>query len=326
MIQQQINQQTLSAFEALCFALSKLEWDYQKDSSCLQVVSTVWGDDIPMEIKVTVDGENQQVLLYSKIPFEVKENNEANIAIALSMINTNLEYGCFKYGLKQKEVYFQLVCRLDGCEMSVSAFEQVLAYAVKVIDNYNDKLLLLADELMTLDEFTVFLTELIEKEGKQEKEEIQSKDTENAESIFREVCNVAGLKTSDYTVDNDGLSVGFTVTGEDLPMDITVKVDKDNQIISITSPMPYKISVDNRVVCAVAVCAVADKLGSGNFDYDIINGIITFRVTAPFRDCVVAQEMIENMVVYASKKTDDYNDRFLALDKGFLKLDDFIDQ
>ena len=326
MIQQENSQQAQSIFEALCFALTKLEWDYDKNSSKLQITTTVWGDDIPMEIVITTESEKERVVLYSVIPFEVADNKEADIALALSMINTNLAYGSFKYNLAQKKVYFQLVSRFDGCEMGTSVFEQILTYAVKIIDDYNDKLLLLADNLMTLDEFTEFLTALIEKEGIKEKEERTEKENENVEGIFEKIKNVAALETAEYTVNPEELSVNFTVVGEDLPMDITVRADKENQIISVTSPMPYKISLDNRVVCGIAVCAVSERLEAGNFDYEIINGIITFRVTTPFKDCVVEQELIANMVAYASKMTDDYNDRFLALDKGFLKLENFISQ
>ena len=326
MIQQENSQQAQSIFEALCFALTKLEWDYDKNSSKLQITTTVWGDDIPMEIVITTESEKERVVLYSVIPFEVADNKEADIALALSMINTNLAYGSFKYNLAQKKVYFQLVSRFDGCEMGTSVFEQILTYAVKIIDDYNDKLLLLADNLMTLDEFTEFLTALIEKEGIKEKEERTEKENENVEGIFEKIKNVAALETAEYTVNPEELSVNFTVVGEDLPMDITVRADKENQIISVTSPMPYKISLDNRVVCGIAACAVSERLEAGNFDYEIINGIITFRVTTPFKDCVVEQELIANMVAYASKMTDDYNDRFLALDKGFLKLENFISQ
>ena len=325
MIQQQNIQQAQSAFEALCFALSRLEWDYHKDSSAMEIVSTIWGDDIPMEIKVRVDGDNQKIVLCSEIPFEVKDNKEADIALAVSMINTNLAYGSFKYDINGKKVCFKIVCRLDGCEISVSALEQMLSYSVKVIDDYNDKLLLLADDLMPLDEFTVFLTDLIEKEGKEEQEE-QCQNAEKAEQVFTQISNVVALKTAKYTINQKDLSVNFTVTGEDLPMDMTVKADKENQIITITSPMPYKISVDNRVICAVAVCAVSEQLTEGNFDYEIINGIITFRISTLFKDCVITQELIENMIVCAGKITDDYNDRFLALDKGFLQLDNFINR
>ena len=326
MIQQENSQQAQSTFEALCFALTKLEWDYNKNLSELQITTTVWGDDIPMEIVVTTESEKQRVILSSVIPVEVADNREADIALALSMINTNLAYGSFKYNIAQKKIYFQLVSRFDGCEMSTSVFEQILTHSVKIIDNYNDKLLLLADNLMTLDEFTEFLTALIEKEGIKEKEEHTKKEQENLEGIFEKIQNVAALETADYTVNPEELSVNFTIIGEDLPMDITVRADKENQIISITSPMSYKISVDNRVICGIAVCAVSERLEAGNFDYEIINGIITFRVTTPFKDCVVEQELISNMVAYASRITDDYNDRFLALDKGFLKPEDFISQ
>ena len=105
---------------------------------------------------------------------------------------------------------------------------------------------------------------------------------------------------------------------------ITVKADRKHEILKVSSPMPYKISVDNRVTCAMGVCVVSAKMTAGNFDYDIINGIITFRLTMPFKDCVITSDVIEDMIVYAEKVTDDYNDRFLALDKGFLKLDSLI--
>ena len=319
--QQNISQ---SAFEAICFAMTNLKWDYSRNSSGLQVESRIWGNDIPMDIVVAVDAENAMIKVRSELPFEVKENENINISLAVSMINVNLEYGSFKYSSAEKKVWFAINYRFIGCEMSISVFEQILQYAVEMIDDYNDKLLLLSDSLMSLDEFSVFLTELIEQQHNGEEADTKQISLEKTEEVFNQIDNVVALKTAKYTTDMENLSVSFTLVGEDLPMDITVKADRKHEILKVSSPMPYKISVDNRVTCAMGVCAVSAKMTAGNFDYDIINGIITFRLTMPFKDCVITSDVIEDMIVYAEKVTDDYNDRFLALDKGFLKLDSLI--
>ena len=66
------------------------------------------------------------------------------------------------------------------------------------------------------------------------------------------------------------------------------------------------------------------RLADGSFDYDITDGMIGFRLTYAFHDSVIGENLLQYMISWSLAVIDKYNDKFLAIDKGFLSLQDFI--
>ena len=77
---------------------------------------------------------------------------------------------------------------------------------------------------------------------------------------------------------------------------------------------------------AIATCAASYGLADGSFDYDLSDGQITFRMTASFRESEIGEELLQYMVSCACVTVDEYNDKFLAIDKGLISIDDFINK
>ena len=64
----------------------------------------------------------------------------------------------------------------------------------------------------------------------------------------------------------------------------------------------------------------------GNFDYDISDGSIVFRLTAFYRGSKIGKGLFHYLIDCTCATVDDYNDKFLALNNGTLTLEAFIDQ
>ena len=107
-------------------------------------------------------------------------------------------------------------------------------------------------------------------------------------------------------------------------MKLLIKVDEDRQLIRVMSPMPFKMDESRLAEGAVAVCAASYGMVEGNFDYDISDGSIVFRMTASFRESLIGAEMIQYMISCTCSMVDKYNDMFLALSKGMLSLEEFM--
>lgn len=147
-----------------------------------------------------------------------------------------------------------------------------------------------------------------------------------AQNVYQTVCTALDERNWKYQTDDAKLLVHFGVNGEDIPMQFIIMVDAERQLIRVLSPLSFKMSDEKRVEAALAVCAASYNMADGGFDYDISDGSILFRMAASFRESVIGTGMIHYMISCTCAMVDKYNDKFFALSKGLLSLQDFLTQ
>ncbi len=145
----------------------------------------------------------------------------------------------------------------------------------------------------------------------------------NAEQAFSTLCAALDARQWNYEKEEDNLLVHFGVSGDDLPMKFVIFADVDRQMIRLLSPLSFKMEEDKRVEGAVAVCMASYGMADGSFDYDVSDGTISFRMTESFKGCLLGEGVFQYMISCACAMVDNYNDKFLALSKGVIGIDDF---
>ena len=145
-----------------------------------------------------------------------------------------------------------------------------------------------------------------------------------AQQVYGKIISALDSRNWTYSRKDEQLTVRFDVSGDDFPMSMIMAVDTDRQLIRLLSPLPFKISEDKRMEGAVATCVASFGLPDGSFDYDITDGTIGFRLTYAFHDSVIDEELLQYMISWSLAVIDKYNDKFFAIDKGYLSLQDFI--
>lgn len=147
---------------------------------------------------------------------------------------------------------------------------------------------------------------------------------ERAQKVYGTMCSTLDSHEWHYKKDEEKLSIDCGAQGEDLPMEITIKVDAERQLILLLSHLPFVISEDKRLDVAIAVSAVNDKLVDGSFDYNIADGHMFFRMTSSFIESEIGNELFTYMLMVSCHTIDEYNDKFLMLGKGMMSIEDFI--
>lgn len=149
---------------------------------------------------------------------------------------------------------------------------------------------------------------------------------ERAYEVYEAFCK--GMTEMDwkYERDEDDLVIRTGIRGEDLPMDIIVKVSPKAQVVSVLSPMPFKISEEKRIEAAVAVCVANHGMINGCFDYDISDGGILLRLATSYIKSEINLDLIKYVLMTTACTVDNYNDRFFALSKGLLTIEQFIEK
>lgn len=147
---------------------------------------------------------------------------------------------------------------------------------------------------------------------------------ELAKQVYKTLCDAIDRRQWNYSKVENELLVHFGVNGEDIPMQFILMVDAERQLIRLLSPMPFKMSEAKRLEGAIAACVASYGMLDGSFDYDLSNGRISFRMTASFRSSQIGEELLQYMISCSCAMVDQYNDKFLAIDKGLLSISDFI--
>ncbi len=146
----------------------------------------------------------------------------------------------------------------------------------------------------------------------------------NADAVFKTLCEMLDDRHWKYEKRPEDLVVHFIVGGDDIPMEFVIYVDPDKELVRMLSQLPFAFSEEKRVEGAIATCQATFRLVDGSFDYDYKTGGILFRLTSSFRGSLISKEMLAYMVDCSCFTIDQYNDKFLMLDKGVLTIEDFF--
>ena len=148
---------------------------------------------------------------------------------------------------------------------------------------------------------------------------------ERAKKAYATLCEALDARNWKYEKVDDELLVHFSVNGDDLPIQYIIFVDVDRQLIRLLSHMSFDISEDKRIDGAIATCHATYGLRDGSFDYDLSDGKIVYRMTSAFLDNEVPVSVIQYMIDFTGAVVDKYNDKFFALNKGFLTIEKFLE-
>ncbi len=146
-----------------------------------------------------------------------------------------------------------------------------------------------------------------------------------AREVFATICRMLDNKGWKYEKLEDNLVIKTGVSGEDLPIDIVMKVNPNNQLVSLFSFLPFKTDESKRVDMAMAVVVANYGFADGSFDYDISDGTILFRLTSSYIESTLSEDLFEYMLLVSVTTVDKYNDKFFMISKGMLTIQQFIE-
>lgn len=153
---------------------------------------------------------------------------------------------------------------------------------------------------------------------------VEENKNARAKEVYNTLCSAIEAREWKYEKDEENLVAYFGVNGNDMPMQFILVVDEERQLVRLMSPLPFNMSEDKRVDGALATCVASFSMVDGSFDYDLSDGRIVFRMTTSFRGSVIGEGVFQYMISCACAMVEEYNDKFLAIDKGCMSINDFI--
>ena len=147
---------------------------------------------------------------------------------------------------------------------------------------------------------------------------------ERAAKVYETLCAALDSHNWKYKRDDENLKIDSAAQGDDLPMEFTIRIDAERQLILLLSHLPFVIAEEKRLDTAIAVSIVNNDLVDGSFDYDIAGGHMFFRMTSSFIESDIGNDLFTYMLMCSLHTIDEYNDKFLLLSKGAIGLDSFL--
>lgn len=146
-----------AVYSTLCGMLDDRNWKYRKDEENLKVSCSASGEDLSIDVRFTVDAERDVVMFISNLDLNVPQGMEETMAQAVSMINYAMVAGCFDYSPAKGNLCFRMTSSYRDSLIGKEALDYMLVVSCSTVDEYNDKLLMIAKGNMSLDELREFI-------------------------------------------------------------------------------------------------------------------------------------------------------------------------
>ena len=145
----------------------------------------------------------------------------------------------------------------------------------------------------------------------------------DARKTYETLCRTLDNMKWTYNPDHEKMVITTTARGDDLTIKLRFVVSEDRGVMYVKSPMPYEIPELGRDVTGVAVNIANFSMLNGCFEFDRHEGYLGFKMVVPFENSVISEEVCHYMVVLTCRMVDKFNDKFLAVAKGNMRLADF---
>lgn len=149
-------------------------------------------------------------------------------------------------------------------------------------------------------------------------------NVKKAQQVYKDLCDKLDEMKLRYEKHEKDLVITFTMRGEDLPMQFVLNIDAKRELIRLISLLPVQFAGEKKIEGCIATSQANYSLADGSFDFDFKEGTIYFRMTSSYVDSLISKDLFAYMIAVACMTVDEYNDKFLMLSKGMMRLEEFF--
>ena len=129
-----------------------------------------------------------------------------------------------------------------------------------------------------------------------------------------------GLKYEKYEED---LVVVLGYKGDDMAHRMIIAVSPESQTLRLIEKLPFEINPEKAGDVAKAVCLINSNLLIGGFEYTL-GDEISYEIKQAFNESIISESLVERLVKCIASSVEVYDDRLMALNKGYLKVEEIV--
>lgn len=145
---------------------------------------------------------------------------------------------------------------------------------------------------------------------------------EMAKTIYASICAALDEMEINYKKAEDDLVILFGHRGKDFNHDLLLAVDAEREVIRIHEKLPINAKKEKANEIAIAVCKANYGMVCGKFSYNMDDSIM-FDVNQFYSGSLIGTETIKKMILALVFTVEAYDDKFMALNNGYLSPEDF---
>ena len=153
MDKEQLMKMGQNVYETICKMFDDRGFRYERHDEDLVITSTISGEDIPMDMLFIVRPERQIVQLLSPMPFKIPDEKTVDLALAVTHANDGLIDGSFDFDMAKGRINFRLTASYIESILGKELFEYMLMVSAHTVDEYNDKFMMIAKGMYSLEDF-----------------------------------------------------------------------------------------------------------------------------------------------------------------------------
>lgn len=149
---------------------------------------------------------------------------------------------------------------------------------------------------------------------------------QRARATFETLCRAMEAEDMPIDRDDEELTVLFGVIGDYFPIIVQFRVDPEAQVVSLFSPHRFAVEVGKYIEVVLAAAYANYGMINGNFDCNLANNEISFRIASSFRDSILGEELFSYMLNETISVWNRYGNSFRLLCDGTFELQQFIER
>lgn len=140
-------------YELVCRTLEAQQIEIEKREEELGAVFGVTSENVSMGMIFFVDTKRQLLRVWAALPFAVRKDRRAELAMAICQVNQGVPHGKFVLELDEEDsVGFKLCESYRGGRLGEDAILLMLACAVAMAELYQDKLKGIAEGTLSVED------------------------------------------------------------------------------------------------------------------------------------------------------------------------------
>ncbi len=149
---------------------------------------------------------------------------------------------------------------------------------------------------------------------------------DRAREVYAVICQALDELKTPYTKSQNEFSAQLNLTGRNRSVNANIRVDYENELVTLVSLLPIKIPNDRYFEGAVAINAVNFIVQDGGFAYNIENGEVAFRLNCSYNSREITKELVVYILTCSFTTVDAVNDKLNKLVTSETELETFVSQ
>lgn len=138
-----------SVYDQLRNYLAQQDIKYDHNDEEKNIWFAMRGDDLRILIDIIVDEKSQKIKVLSPLEFKIPQDLREDVAHVINQLNFMIINGCVDYDFESGSVSFRINATFEDSILGDGTLHYLIGTAVNSVEAFNDKLYMVANGVMT---------------------------------------------------------------------------------------------------------------------------------------------------------------------------------